>query len=226
MLIYFYRNAERLSAELLYSLVASMPQQQQDIVLHYKTHRQRCEQALAYTMLCHALKKQIHLIRNPYGDTIIRFRDELLTPRYIRRNAPIWAFGEHGKPYITNYEDIHFNISHCREAVAVGISDQEIGIDIEGRRRFSDTLIERAFSDEEKAIVKNCDDPQKEFACIWTRKEAWFKYTGTGILMDHLKTTEADARDAGCIIHTSPVVSTDEDDEVFWLSIAEKRRQI
>lgn len=226
MLIYFYRNAERLSAELLDSLVASMPQQQQDIVLNYKTHRQRCEQALAYTMLCHALKKQQHRIREAHVNAIFRFRDELLTPRYIKRNAPIWAFGEHGKPYIINYEGIHFNISHCREAVAVGISDQEIGIDIEGRRHFSETLIERAFSDEEKATLKDCDDPQKEFACIWTRKEAWFKYTGTGILMDHLKTTEADARDADCIIHTSPVVSTNEGDEVFWLSIAEKRRQI
>lgn len=226
MLIYFYRNAERLSTELLDSLVALMPQQQQNIVLHYKTHRQRCEQALAYTMLCHALKKQQLRIRKTHANAVFRFRDELLTPRYIKRNAPIWAFGEHGKPYITNYEGIHFNISHCREAVAVGISDHEIGIDIEGRRRFSDTLIERAFSDEEKAILKDCDDPQKEFACIWTRKEAWFKYTGTGILMDHLKTTEADARDAGCIIHTSPVVATEEGDEVFWLSIAEKRRPI
>ena len=223
MLVYFYRNADRLSTELLDSLVASMPQQQQDIVLHYKTHRQRCEQAIAYTMLCHALQNDLALI-NASPTTIKAF--PLSAFRFPLSAPPIWAFGEHGKPYITNYEGIHFNISHCREAVAVGISDHEIGIDIEGRRRFSDTLIERAFSDEEKAILKDCGDPQKEFACIWTRKEAWFKYTGTGILMDHLKTTEADAREADCIIHTSPVVSTNEGDEVFWLSIAQKRRQI
>ena len=223
MLIYFYRNADKLSTEHLESLVASMPPQQQEIIGRTKSHRQKCAQAIAYTMLCHALKKQRRAIDSPW-DSIIRFRNELLTTRHLKRNAPIWAFGKNGKPYITNYTGIHFNISHCKEAVAIGISNSEIGIDIEGRRQFSDTLIERAFSEEEKAIIKDSDDQQKEFACIWTRKEAWFKYTGTGILMDHLKTTEVEARDAGCDIITVPIVATDEGDDVFWLSIAEKRQ--
>ena len=221
MLVYYYRNADRLSTELLDNLVASMPQQQQDIVFHYKTHRQRCEQAIAYTMLCHALQNDLALI-NASPTTIKAF--PLSAFRSTLPVLPVWAFGEHGKPFMTNYPGIHFNISHCREAVAIGISNHEIGIDIEGRRRYSDTLIERAFSDEEKAILNDCDDPQKEFACIWTRKEAWFKYTGTGILMDHLKTTETDAAASDCIITTYPVVSTNEGDGVFWLSIAEKRR--
>lgn len=225
MLIYFYRNADKLSTEHLESLVASMPPQQQEIIGRTKSHRQKCEQAIAYTMLCHALKKQRHSIEGPYGYCpITRFRHELLTPRYLKRNTPIWAFGKNGKPYITNYEGIHFNISHCKEAVAIGISNREIGIDIEGRRKFSDTIIERAFSEEEKAIIIDSGDPQKEFACLWTRKEAWFKWTGTGILMDHLKSTEAEARNAGCNIITVPIVATEEGDDVFWLSIAEKNR--
>jgi phosphopantetheinyl transferase (holo-ACP synthase) len=217
MLVYFYRNAEHLAPEHLECLVDTMPKQQQDIVAHYKSHRQKCEQAIAYTMLCHALKNDRDLI-NDSLTTIKAFPHSAL--RFTLSVFPLWAFGEHGKPYITNYEGIHFNISHCKEAVAIGISNRTIGIDIEGRRRFSDTLLERAFNDDEKAIVKNCDDPQKEFACIWTRKEAYFKWTGTGILMDHLKTTETEARNAGCIISTSPIIDTEQGQADFWLSIA------
>ena len=186
----------------------------------YKSHRQKCEQTIAYIMLCHALKTQRHLIESPSDVVIKHFRHELLTPRYIRRNPPLWAFGEHGKPYIPNYEGVHFNISHCKEAVVIGICDHEIGIDVEGRRRFSDTLLERAFNDEEKALVKRSNDPQKDFASIWTRKEAYFKWTGTGILMDHLKTTEAEADKAGCHIKTISIEATEEGEETFWLSIA------
>ena len=223
MLVYYYRNAEQLSPQRLTELVASLPQQQQDIIGRTKSHRQKCEQAIAYTMLCHALKTHLDSIADPI-EYVFLFQDKLLTTRYVKRNPPKWAFGEHGKPYITNYEGIYFNISHCHEAVAIGVSNREIGIDIEGRRHFSDPLIERAFSEEEKAIIKDSDDPQKDFARIWTRKEAWFKCTGTGILMDHLKTTEVEARDAGCDIITVPIVATEEGDDVFWLSIAEKRQ--
>ncbi len=217
MLIYYFRNAKRLSPEHLDSLVASMPPQQQDIVARYKSHRQKCEQAIAYTMLCHALKNDHDLIFDNLT-TIKAF--PLSALRSPLPALPLWAFGEHGKPYITNYEGIHFNISHCKEAVAIGISNQTIGIDVEGRRQFSDTLLQRTFSDEEQAAIKNSGDPQKEFAWLWTRKEAYFKWTGTGILMDHLKTTEAEARDARCNICTVPIVTTEDSDNVFWLSIA------
>lgn len=216
MLVYYFRNPEQLSAERLTELVASLPPQQQEIIARTKNHRQQCEQTIAYIMLCHALKTHRHSIASAWNK-VIPFHDKLLTSRYVRRNPPLWAFGEHGKPHITNYEGIHFNISHCKEAVAIGISDREVGIDIEGRRHYSDTLLQRAFCDEEQAAIKASDDPEKEFASLWTRKEAWFKWTGTGILLEHLKTTESDAASAGCAITTIPIVGSPD----FWLSIAQ-----
>lgn len=223
MIVYYYRNADQLSPERLEELIACLPQQQQEILARMKSHRHRCEQTIAYIMLCHAIKSRririadtFHLIRN--------FETEHLTQRYLKRNPPLWAFGEHGKPYITNYEGIYFNISHCNEAVAVAVSNREVGIDVEGRRKFSDALLQRAFSDEEQKIVHNSGDPQKDFACIWTRKEAWFKYTGTGILMDHLKTTETDAKASGCVISTVPIFNADQGHYDFWLSYVEKSR--
>ena len=220
MIVYYYRNVDQLSPELLEELIACLPQQQQEIVARMKSHRHRCEQTVAYIMLCHAIKSRRRVIADSFH-LIRNFETEHLTPRYVKRNPPLWAFGEHGKPYITNYEGVHFNISHCNEAVAVAVSDRKVGIDVEGRRKFSDTLLQRAFSDEEQKAVRNSSDPQKEFACIWTRKEAWFKYTGTGILIDHLKTTEAEASDAGCVLFTIPIFNSDKGFYDFWLSVAE-----
>ena len=254
MLIYYYRNADRLDIETLDNLVAAMPQQQRDIVAHYKTHRQRCEQAIAYAMLCHALQHGQNQIKGNQT-TIKQF--PLCDLRLPYAEYPLWAFGEHGKPYLTSHEGVFFNISHCKEAVALAVSDREVGVDVEGRRRFSDNLLKRSFNDEEQHAVKHSQDPEMEFAKIWTRKEAWFKYTGTGIMIEHLKTVEDDAAAADCVISTFPVTATNEGDiaspviainegdsaspatdegdsaspavnkgdSTFWLSIAEKRRQ-
>ena len=218
MIIYWFRNPNNLSDDALADLLPHLPQQQQDIVANIKNHRHRCEQVVAYIMLCYALEHNL-LEVNGNSTVIKEYPNSEL--RIQNSKAPFWSFGEHGKPHIINYEGIHFNISHCSEAVAVAVSDSEVGIDVEGRRKFSDGLLQRAFSDDEQAIVHSSDDPEKDFARIWTRKEAWFKYTGTGILLDHLKTTEADAKAAGCGITTVPIVATNPEDNVFWLSIAQ-----
>ena len=148
---------------------------------------------------------------------IMPFPKEHLFLNDFDNNPPLFAYDEHGKPYLTNHEGIYFNISHCKEAVAVGVSHCNIGIDVEGRRRFSDSLLQRAFNETEQKMVTNAADPESEFARIWTRKEAFFKWTGTGILIDHLKTTEHDANNANCIVTTFSI----SDGEIpFWLSVA------
>ena len=42
---------------------------------------------------------------------------------------------ENGKPYIKNYPDYHFNISHSNGAVAIAFSDYPVGVDIEKIRK-------------------------------------------------------------------------------------------
>ena len=219
MIVYFFRNADTLTEERIAELLPDLPQQQQQIVAGIKNHRHRCEQVIAYIMLCNAIKTQRKWIPSP-TENVRQFQSRQLTTRYVKHNPPLWTFGEHGKPYIINYDGIYFNISHCNDAVAVAVSDREVGIDVEGRRKFSDSLLQRAFNEEEQAAIHSSDDPETGFACIWTRKEAWFKWTGTGILLDHLKTTEADAKAAGCNITTTPVGDAKEGENVFWLSIA------
>lgn len=217
MIVYYFRNPDSVSEECINGILPNLPQQQQQIVANIKNHRHRCEQVVAYIMLSYAIGHNQAEIESA-GTVVKEFPSKLIAPD---SEPLLWAFGEHGKPYITNHDGVHFNISHCNDAVAVGVSNLEVGIDVEGRRKFSDSLLQRAFSDEEQAEILSSQEPQDTFAKLWTRKEAWFKWTGTGILIDHLKSTEADAVSSGCNIDTLEVNIAN--DKSFFLSIAQKQ---
>lgn len=92
--------------------------------------------------------------------------------------------GASGKPYIDNLP-VHFNLSHSGRLVACGISDQEIGVDIQEKRSGNHRrLWERFFTEEEKALLKCCCSVEEEetlFYRLWTAKEAYGKLTGRGL---------------------------------------------
>jgi len=92
--------------------------------------------------------------------------------------------GEHGKPYLTDYPHIHFNISHCQKAIAVAVSDRPVGIDVESFRHFGSGLMDKTMNSAEKAEILASEVPEEVFAAYWTRKEAVFKLIGTGITDD------------------------------------------
>lgn len=91
---------------------------------------------------------------------------------------------EHGKPFLKDHPDIHFNISHCKNGIVVAVSDQPVGIDIESYRQVSDSLIRYTMNEEEQRIINESDDPVRTFTEYWTKKEAVFKLRGTGITHD------------------------------------------
>lgn len=89
--------------------------------------------------------------------------------------------GSHGKPFLQDYPGIHFNISHCRNAIAVAVGDEPVGIDVESFRKFSTGLLDKSMNPAESAEVLGSQYPEEAFASFWTRKEAVFKLKGTGI---------------------------------------------
>ena len=82
----------------------------------------------------------------------------------------------------------HSWISHCKQAIAVAISDNPIGIDIEGIRNVQTSLIEKTMNEEERNRIVASTDANLAFVRLWTQKEAYLKMKGTGIIAD-LKTT-------------------------------------
>ena len=90
-----------------------------------------------------------------------------------------FLYNEHGKPYIEGGP--FFSISHCKEAIAVALDDQPIGIDVESIRRFDPELVTRTMNDSEQALIAASDHPERVFTRLWTQKEAVLKMEGTGI---------------------------------------------
>ena len=89
--------------------------------------------------------------------------------------------GEHGKPSLHDHPHIHFNLSHCPHAIAVAVDDSPVGIDVERFIEPKPSLLRYTMNDSEVQEVESAEHPDEAFARLWTRKEALFKYYGTGI---------------------------------------------
>lgn len=96
-------------------------------------------------------------------------------------NDIVFEYNQGGKPSIAGHPEIFFNISHCREAIAVAVSSSPVGIDIESLREADASLIRYTMNEEEAAAITSGADPKLEFIKYWTRKEAVLKLRGTGI---------------------------------------------
>ena len=138
-----------------------LSEQRREQTLKFKHLLGRKTCAAAYLLLCEALRKE-------YGIT----------------EKPIFEYGIYGKPFIIGYPNIHFNISHCREAVLCVVSSRPVGVDVESIRSYKDSLVEYTMNPQEIAQIHQAERPEAEFIRLWTMKEATTKLIGTGISND------------------------------------------
>ena len=94
-------------------------------------------------------------------------------------SQPELIIGPHGKPYLENGP--HFSISHSRGMVAVAIGDRNMGLDIEVIRRFHQLVPQRIMSRTEYQWFCRRGELKRDFFALWTLKESYFKYLGTGL---------------------------------------------
>jgi 4'-phosphopantetheinyl transferase len=89
---------------------------------------------------------------------------------------------ENGKPFLRE-SDIHFNVSHSGEVVAIALAANEVGVDIEAKHRIPEiaAIAARFFSKDEAERVRVATDATDEFLRIWTMKEAVVKGAGQGL---------------------------------------------
>lgn len=132
---------------------------------------------------------------------------------------PTFDFGEHGKPFLSTRPDIHFSLSHCREAAACAVATEPVGIDVESLRSFSPALLQRTMSEIETAAILAADEPSRSFVRLWTRKEAYLKLTGTG-LVDELPTVLATAASEGYSFET-----TEDSERPFVMSVCFRNKE-
>ena len=107
---------------------------------------------------------------------------EMLEPLGI--NDMEMGHNEHGKPFLVHHPDVHFNLSHCKNGIAVAIDNAPVGIDIESFRGVDDALMRYTMNTEELEAINASDNPLATFIAFWTQKEAVLKLRGTGISTD------------------------------------------
>ncbi|MFT3709003.1 MAG: 4'-phosphopantetheinyl transferase superfamily protein [Archangium sp.] len=92
--------------------------------------------------------------------------------------------GAHGKPRLTD-DRVQFNLSHCRELVAVAVSDRPLGVDVEpiDARHSTDDVARRVYGPRELEDLFALEGAARleRFFTRWTLKESWVKATGVGI---------------------------------------------
>lgn len=172
MIVRIDDTLSNITEESLQSQLSSLPLWRHEQALRYKHLSGRRECTMSYLLLQQMLKDE-------YG---------ICTP-------PHFTIGEHGKPSLTEHPDIHFNLSHCKEAVICAIADEPVGVDIECERTITPSLVRYTMNDEEISQIEHSSDPTAAFLQFWTAKEAVFKLTGSGIT-DNVKDilTEASAQ--------------------------------
>ncbi len=99
---------------------------------------------------------------------------------------------EHGKPSVVGHPEFFFNISHSGDRVIIGFGNSPVGVDVElvEEKKMDKKIAKRCFTEWEQTFIKEgttnspVDSYKLEawnFFIIWTMKEAYLKYTGTGI---------------------------------------------
>lgn len=92
--------------------------------------------------------------------------------------------GSNGKPYLDNYDNLYFNISHAKEYVAIAIADFELGIDIQHIKAISNlpAMLNRCCTWKEKEKILEAEEEcHISFCRLWAIKESFLKYTGEGL---------------------------------------------
>ena len=97
---------------------------------------------------------------------------------------PRFSYGPNGKPFFAEYPDIHFNLSHCREAAACVVATQPVGIDVECVDSYDKQLLPLTMNEAEQQFILSSSHPAISFIGLWTIKESLLKLTGQGITSD------------------------------------------
>lgn len=103
--------------------------------------------------------------------------------RILRKNygieAPKLSYGPQGKPYLPDGPE--FSISHTHGAVAVAIGNAPMGLDLERIRQFHELVPKRIMSPGEYSWFCRRGEMKHDFFALWTLKESYYKYLGTGL---------------------------------------------
>lgn len=160
-MLYLFSGIDLLPKEIIDTYSSFLPKWRLDKMQTYRFASDRKLCAIAYLMVVYALKKE-----------------------GVFNTMPEFGYNVYGKPYLSNYADIYFNLSHCNEVVACILSDSEVGVDVEKVFKYDDDLARAICNGKEYQSIAGITDPDikaRKFTELWTMKESLVKWRGTGL---------------------------------------------
>ena len=140
------------------------------------------------------------------GFCLVRYAVKAVSPEADTEN---WAYNGCGKPHLDASGALHFNLSHSGRLIAVAVSENEVGIDVEQIAPHAAGFAMRYFSEDEQKQVLEASDKASEPTRIWSAKEARVKWYGNGLSGTLLRDIPTNGVKNTLISHQ---------DERYWLS--------
>lgn len=156
--VYVIKNSQPIEMATFQYLMQFVPEEKKDRIL-----RQRIKQNADNMLLGAVLAKYM----------LLKFFQIPFSKQYI-------SYGHYGKPYLRDYPNAQFNISHSGQYVACAVSDCPIGVDIQEIVSYRHDVAKRVFDPVEISQIEISSDPSAEFTKLWTQKEAHLKMLGIG----------------------------------------------
>ncbi len=174
-MLWILEHVDQLNTEAVLSLLPQISEGRRARVLSITHAPSKVRSVLAELLLRYALRKEYGLTELPSID-----------------------IGKKGKPFFPDHPGVHFNLSHCKTAVACALDSAPVGVDVQEIRPLRDRLsspvpsVYRVLSEKERTWVeagKTSAEQDRRFTAVWTCKEAYGKAVGEGFLYD-LRSTE------------------------------------
>jgi hypothetical protein len=94
-----------------------------------------------------------------------------------------WARTDAGRPYLVELPEFWFSIAHAGPYVGVALAGVACGLDLEIAGRAVNPALARRFAPDERAFVEAAAPGARgrRLLEVWTKKEAYLKWSGRGI---------------------------------------------
>lgn len=149
--------------------ISEMPEKRRNAVLRFRSEDDRKRTVLGEILAVNAIADRLGL----------------------EKKDIVFERTEKGKPFAVGL-DVGFSISHSEDMVICAVSEHSIGADIEKIRPLNMRITRAACNESDLEYIfgaglRNTENTEhdrdilKRFFEIWTAKEAYFKYTGSGI---------------------------------------------
>lgn len=125
--------------------------------------------------------------------------------KYPKTNYKL-TYNKYGKPELEGKE-FYFNISHSGNWVVLANGKTEVGVDIELIKTGREKTLISVFTEHEKKYIYKVHglEREKRLTRIWTMKESYLKYIGTGLFTE-MKSFTADTNNKGILDENQEII--------------------